>query len=271
MLAAALRRDAGDRAFHDLEQRLLDALARHVAGDRRVVGLAADLVDLVDVDDAALRPLDIVVGGLQQLQDDVLDVLADIAGFGQRRRVGHGERHVEDAGQRLREQRLAAAGRADQQDVRLGQLDVVVLGGVVEPLVVIVDRDREHALGVALADDIVVEDGADLARRRHAVARLHQRGFVLLADDVHAQLDALVADEDRRPGDELADFVLALAAERAVERVLAVAAADLAHPSFRPYPATVDAGSRFQSSPDLRLSAKTCADLSAGSRRRNRR
>jgi len=52
-------------------------------GDRGVVGLAADLVDLVDVDDAALGPLDIVVGRLQQLEDDVLDVLADIAGFGE--------------------------------------------------------------------------------------------------------------------------------------------------------------------------------------------
>jgi hypothetical protein len=41
-------------AFHDLEQRLLHALARHVAGDRGIVGLAADLVDLVDIDDAAL-------------------------------------------------------------------------------------------------------------------------------------------------------------------------------------------------------------------------
>jgi len=32
MLAAALRRHRGDRALHDLEQRLLHALARHVAG-----------------------------------------------------------------------------------------------------------------------------------------------------------------------------------------------------------------------------------------------
>ena len=59
--------------------------------------LAADLVDLVDVDDAALRALDIVVGRLKQLEDDVLDILADIARFGERRRVRHGERHVEDA------------------------------------------------------------------------------------------------------------------------------------------------------------------------------
>jgi hypothetical protein len=155
----------GDGAFHDLQQRLLHALARHVAGDRRVVGLAADLVDLVDIDDAALRPLDIVVGRLQQLEDDVLDVLADIAGLGQRRRVGHGEGHVEDARQRLRQQRLAAAGRADQQDVRLGELDVVVLGAACcQPLVVVVDGDREHPLGVVLADHVVVENLADLLR-----------------------------------------------------------------------------------------------------------
>jgi hypothetical protein len=71
-------------ALEDLQQRLLHALAGDVAGDRRVVALARDLVDLVDVDDAPLGPLDVVVGGLQQLEDDVLDVLADVAGLGER-------------------------------------------------------------------------------------------------------------------------------------------------------------------------------------------
>ena len=209
MLAAALRRHGGDGAFHDLEQRLLHALARDVAGDRGIVRLAGDLVDFVDVDDAALRLLDVVVGGLQQLEDDVLDVLADIAGFGQRRRVGHRERHVEDAGQRLGQQRLAGTGRADQQDVGLRQLDVLVLLGVVQALVVVVHRDREHALGAELADDVVVEHLADLRRRRNAVVGLHHRGFVFLADDVHAEFDAFIADEHGRAGDQLADFVLA--------------------------------------------------------------
>src|SRR5690606_34324537 len=54
VLAATLRRHGGDRAFHDLQQRLLNALARNIAGDGGVVRLAADLVDFVDVDDAAL-------------------------------------------------------------------------------------------------------------------------------------------------------------------------------------------------------------------------
>src|SRR2546425_2683712 len=229
MLASALRRHRGDGAFHDLEQRLLHALARDVAGDRGVVGLAADLVDLVDIDDATLGALDVVIGGLQQLEDDVLDVLTDIPGFGERRRIGHGEGHVEDTREGLRQQRLAGAGRSDQQDVRLRELDVVVLSLVVETLVVVMDRDREHLLGVILTYDIVVKNFAYLLGRRDAVARLRQRGRVLLADDVHAQFDAFVADKYSRAGDELAHLVLALAAERAVERILGIAAADLAH------------------------------------------
>ena len=41
MLAAALRRHRGDRAFDQLQQRLLHAFARHVARDRRVVASCA--------------------------------------------------------------------------------------------------------------------------------------------------------------------------------------------------------------------------------------
>ncbi len=126
MLAPALRRHRGDGALDELQQRLLHALARDVARDRRVVGLARDLVDLVDVDDAGLRLLDVVVALLQQLLDDVLDVLADVAGLGERRGIGDRERHIQQPRQRLGQQRLAAAGRADQQDVALGELDLVL-------------------------------------------------------------------------------------------------------------------------------------------------
>ncbi len=166
MLAAALRRHRGNRAFHDLQKRLLNALARNVAGDRRVVGLAGDLVDFVDVDDAALGALDIVVGSLQQLQDDVLDVLTDITGFRQRRRVGHREGNVDDAGERLGKIGLAAAGRADQHDVRLRQFDFAVLGGMREALVMVVNGNRQDLLRLALADDVFVENLDDVLGRR---------------------------------------------------------------------------------------------------------
>src|SRR4029077_9136732 len=136
---------------------------------------------------------------------------------------------VDDARQGLRQQSLAGAGRTHQKDVRLRQLDVVVLGAVSEALVVVVDGNREHALGVALADHVVVEDFADVLGRGHTVARLDQRGLMLLTDNIHAELDALVANEAGRPGDQLADLMLALAAERAVERILRVAAAGFGH------------------------------------------
>ena len=123
MLAAALGRDVGHGPLEHLQEGLLDALARDVAGDRDVVGGLADLVDLVDVDDPALGGLEVEVGGVQQLEQDVLDVLADVAGLGERGGVADGERDVEDPGQGPRQQGLAAAGGADQEDVRLVELD----------------------------------------------------------------------------------------------------------------------------------------------------
>ena len=98
MLAAALRRHVGHGAFEHLEQRLLHAFARDVASDRDVLARLADLVDFVDVQDAALGRFDVEVGGVQQLQQQVLDVFADVAGFGQRGGVADGERHVENCG-----------------------------------------------------------------------------------------------------------------------------------------------------------------------------
>jgi hypothetical protein len=143
MLAPALRRHRGHGALDQLQQRLLHALAGHVAGDRRVVRFAGNLVDLVDVDDAYLGLLDIVVALLQQLLDDVLDVLTDIARLGQRGRVSDRERHVEQARQRLGEQRLARPRRARREDVALTELNVVAfaLGSHTQALVVVVNRD----------------------------------------------------------------------------------------------------------------------------------
>src|SRR5690606_3457345 len=223
VLAAALRRDAGDGALDELQQRLLHALARHVAGDRRVLALARDLVDLVDVDDALLRLLDVVVALLQQLLDDVLDVLADVPGLGQRGRVGHGERDVEHAGQGLGQQGLAGTGGAHQQAVGLGQLDVVVLLPALDALVVVVHRHRQRLLRPLLADHVLVEDLEDLLGLGQRAAGALRLLLELLADDVVAQLHAFIADEHARARDQLADLVLALPAERAAEALAAVA------------------------------------------------
>ena len=125
MLPATLGWDRSDRSLENLEQGLLNAFPGDIPGDRWVLGLAGDLVDLVDVDDPLLGPLDVEVGRLDQLEEDVLDVLADVAGFGQSGGIGDGKGNVELAGQGLGEEGLAAPGGTDQEDVRLLQLDVV--------------------------------------------------------------------------------------------------------------------------------------------------
>jgi len=228
VLAAALRRDGRDRALEDLQQRLLHTFTRDVAGDRRVLGLACDLVDLIDVDDPGLRPLRVEVGRLQQLEQDVLDVLADVAGLGQRGGIRNSERHIETLRERLREVGLAAAGGAEQQDVALRDLDLVgpLLGGLdravrADALVVVVDGDGQGPLRVVLPDDVLLEEGVDLARLGQVEVG-HDAGAGLghaLFDDLVAQLDAFVADVDPGAGDQLLHLLLTLAAEGALEQV----------------------------------------------------
>ncbi|GAA2419922.1 hypothetical protein GCM10010404_92920 [Nonomuraea africana] len=192
-----MRRHGGDGALQHLQQGLLDALARDVAGDRRVLAPAGHLVDLVDVDDAAFGLPDVVAGRPQQLDQDVLDVLADVAGLGEGGGVGDGEGDVEQAGEGLGEVGLAAAGRADQQDVGRAELDGLggapARGGRVEAFVVVVDGHRQGHLGGVLPDDVLIEEVVDLARpgQREVLPGV---GGLVFGDEFGAHRDAFVAD-----------------------------------------------------------------------------
>ena len=185
MLTAAGWRNAGHRALKNLKQCLLNALARDITGDGEVLGLAGDLVDLVHVDNAHLRALNIAIGGVDELEQDVLHVLANVAGLGERGGIGNGKRHLENARERLGKQGLTGTGGAEQQDVGLGELHLVhvivklgaharclVKGGhrgtaLDHATVVVVHGNRHGALGVLLAHDIGRKLVIDLVRRRH--------------------------------------------------------------------------------------------------------
>ena len=85
-----------------------------------------------------------------------------------------------------------------------------------------VHGDGEHALGLFLADHVLVELRHDLARRGDAREELLARAaaFAFLVEDRLAKLDALAADVDvARSFDQRADVAIALATER-TERVL---------------------------------------------------
>ncbi len=223
VLAAGQRRHVRHAALKDLQQRLLHTLAGDIARDRGVVGLASDLVDLVDVDDARLGALHVAVGGLDEAQENILHVLAHVTGLGERRSVRDREGHIQYARKRLGEQRLAAAGGTEQQDVALADLHIVDLRAGPDALIVVVDGHREHHLGPLLAHYILVELLAQLARRgqpgrasgRVAPRRRHLL-LGLLGDNGTTKRHTLVADKHRaRAGDQTLHLVLATAAERA--------------------------------------------------------
>ena len=103
-----------------------------------------------------------VDGGLHQVARDLLDVAADIADLGELGRLDLEERRVGELGQPARDLGLAAAGRADHQDV-LGQHLLAQRLGQLQAAPAVAQRDGHGALGVLLADDVLVELGDDLA------------------------------------------------------------------------------------------------------------
>ena len=227
MLAPTLGRYRRLGAFQDLQQRLLDTLAGDVPGDRRVLALASDLVDLIDVNNAGLCALDVVVGSLDELEQNVLDVLTDVTGLGECGGVGDGERDVEHLGERLGQIGLSAPRGPEHQNVRLGQLDrlgprFAGLLACLDPLVVVVDRDRQGALCGVLPDDVVLQEFPDLGWLRQLVEFDLVAVGQFLFDDLVAQVDTFVTDIDAGSCDELLDLFLALPAERALQQVTAV-------------------------------------------------
>jgi len=218
MLASPLRRHVGHGALEHLQQRLLHSLARHVPGDRDVLAGLSNLVDLVDVEHAPLGGLDVEVGRVEQLEKQVFHVFADVARLGEGGRVADRERHVENPGQRPGEQRLARAGRPEEEDVRLVDLDVTGLAAEVQPLVVAVNGDGQHPLGMLLPDDVLVEMGHDLPRRgdRREELLAAAPAPLFLVEDRLAEVDAFATDVDvPGPFDERPDVAVTLAAEGA--------------------------------------------------------
>ena len=140
--------------------------------------------------------------------------------------------------QETRENFLAGARGADQQDVRLLKVEVG-LRGRVDALVVVVHGDGQHALRALLPDDVLVQHRDDLLRgaqpRPLPLDRRAGAGLRLLVDDLLAQIDALVADVDGTgPRDQALHLILVLPAERAVVLDTASARGGVRHVSYVP-------------------------------------
>ena len=100
---------------------------------------------------------------LDEVAHDLLDIAADIADLGELGRLDLDKRRLRQPRQAARDLGLAAAGRADHQDV-LRQHLLAQFGRQLLAAPAVAQGDRDGALGVVLADDEAVELGDDLAR-----------------------------------------------------------------------------------------------------------
>jgi len=200
VFSSALRGDVGDGSFEHLEECLLDAFAGDVAGDGDVVLGFADLIDFIDVDDSALCGFEVVVGVLEESEEDIFDVFADVTGFGERGGVADGEGDVEDFGEGSSEEGFAGACGSDEEDVGLIDFDVVGLGFFAdgEAFVVVVDGDGEGFFCVVLSDDVLVEEFLDMSGRGDGGEEGLGAGefAFFLSDDVVSEVNAVGADVD---------------------------------------------------------------------------
>jgi hypothetical protein len=201
VFSSALWGDVGDGSFEHLEEGLLDAFAGDVAGDGDVVLGFADLIDFIDVDDSALCGFEVVVGVLEEAEEDVFDVFADVSGFGECGGVADGKGDVEGFGEGSCEEGFAGACGSDKEDVGLIDFDDVVGFGLFaegEAFVVVVDGDGEGFFCVVLADDVLVEEFLDLSWRGDGgEERLGAGEFAFfLSDDVVCEVNAVGADVD---------------------------------------------------------------------------
>src|SRR5207247_10326715 len=120
--------------------------------------------------------------------------------------------------ERLVRHGLARIPRANQEDVAVVELHLVVAARVgVDTLVVVVDGHGEGLLGAVLPDHVLIQHVLDFGGRGDLRDGFGDLALLILGQDLIAERDALIADVDRGAGEEFPDRILGFAAERAAE------------------------------------------------------
>ena len=162
MLTSTLRRHVYIGTLQQLEQSLLHTLTTHVTGDGGIVALASYLVDFIYKDDTTLGCSHIIVGHLQQTREDTLHVLAHIASLSKYSGIDNGKRHIEQLGDSTCQQSLSCTRRAHHDDITLLNLHTVLVSGLLQTFIVIVNSHRKETLGLVLTNNILVQIVLDL-------------------------------------------------------------------------------------------------------------
>ena len=112
---------------------------------------------------------------------------------------------------------LAAAGGSDHQNIAL--LDLHIVLGEHDALIVVVDRYAQRDLGAVLADDILVQRRLHFGRRGQAALQRKTVGslfpVIFFIDQISADAHTVIANIGIGSGDQPFHFILGAAAEAA--------------------------------------------------------
>ncbi len=217
VFASTLGRNTCHRAFQNLQKGLLHTFSRYITRDRGVFGLAGNFVNLIHVDDAHLCPFHVIIGCLNQLEQNILHIFSHIARLSQTCGICYGKRHVEDLGQSLGQKGLAASGGTEHENVALLQLHVIGPHIAVDPLVVVVNSHSQSFLGLFLPNHIFIQGILDFFRLGKTVQFNVMFFGELFFDDLVTELYTFITDIDPWSSDELFYLLLHLSTERAFQ------------------------------------------------------
>ena len=163
MLSSPLGWNRSHRPLKDLQQCLLYALAGNISCNRYILRLLCDLIDLINIDNAMLCPFNIVIGSLDQLQENVFHIFTYITCLRQRSGICNGKRHIDYPRQCLGKKGFSGTGRSQHQNVAFLQFDSQIIA-CQYPLVMIIHSHRKDLLGLILSDDIIIQKSFQFLR-----------------------------------------------------------------------------------------------------------
>ena len=154
-------------ALQQLKQRLLHRFPADVPCIR--ILLFGNLINFIDIYDAAFGQLHIVVRVGQQLRDHTLHVIANITSLCQRSGIRDGQRDLQQFRHCLHHKCLAAPRRSQHQHIGFLNLNLIFPLLRQYPLIVVVYPHRENLLGPLLSDYILVQVALDHMRCRKVI------------------------------------------------------------------------------------------------------
>ena len=110
MLTSTCWRNTCNGTLKNLQKCLLNAFTRDVTSNREVLGLASNLINLIDVDNTYLSAVNIAICGSNELKQDILDIFTNVTSLGKGCCVSNSKRHLKKTSKRLSKQRFTSTG-----------------------------------------------------------------------------------------------------------------------------------------------------------------